>query len=156
VAGGLGERTRLAVARDRADHELRVPLEQRHRIEPEPGHHPRAELFDQHIRRGEHDLEPLAVGRVLEVELDDLLAGVQHLVDERAPVRERGHAPHVLPAGPFDLDHPRTCRGEDPGGERARQEGGEIDHRQIAERRHQARAPSPRAIRIFCTSEVPS
>ena len=136
VPGLRSARPALAVAGDRAIDQPRIDLAQRPGPETEPRHHAGPELLDQNVGALDQRHQPGAVGFVLEIEHQALLAAVEHGEHRALAVEARLVAAHVLAARPLDLDHLRARLGEHQGGERPRQERGEVEHQDVGERLH--------------------
>ena len=122
VAGARRERSRLAVAADRTDHQTRKARTELDRSEPEARQGARAKALDQHVGAGEECQQGLAPALALEVERDALDTGEQELGERALPVDLGRRVAHRI-AGRrlLDLDHPRAEVAQQPRGVRARQ-----------------------------------
>ena len=136
VARHGGARPILPVAGNRTIDEPRVYLPRVFPPEAEAHHDAGAELFDEDIGAFDQRPQPRRRAGSLEVDLDALLAAVEHGEQQAVIAGARASFAHGLAAGALDLDHLGARLGEDEGGERPRQEGGEIEHADIGERRH--------------------
>ena len=136
VAGLVGARTGLAVAGDRAIDQPRIDRPHRLVAEPEPRHDARAELLDQHVGAFDQRLKLGAIRFALEVEHQAFLAAVEQREHRALAVETRLVMAQVLAARPLDLDHLGAGLGQQQGGERPRQERGEVEDEKPGQRLH--------------------
>ena len=106
--------------------------------EAEPLHHARPELLDQDIGLRDHRSEPRQRIRRLEIELDRILAPVEHRERRRRLAEARREAAHVLSAGPLDFDNACTRLRKEEARQRPGQERREIEDQQVVQRQHPA------------------
>ena len=140
VPGLAGARAGLAVAGDRAIDQLGIDRAHRLIAEPQPRHHAGAELLDQHIGAGQQRHKLVAIGLVLEIEHEALLAAVEQREHRALAVEARLVMAHVLAARPLDLDHLGAGLRQQQRGERPRQQRGEIEHENAGQRLHETLA----------------
>ena len=131
VAGGVGERPRLAPAGDAAEHQLRIAGEADIGAEAEPLHHARAKAFDDGVGAGdEFERERRAFG-VLEVEAYRAAAAVDEV--RRLDALERILARRGLAVDP---QHVGAHVGEHHAGERRGADARHLDDVQSCKRPH--------------------
>ena len=106
VAIGAVEAEARAAAIDQA----RVQLAQHLVAQSQPVHDAGGEILDQHVGLLDQRQEQLPAARLLEVEDDRLLVGVQH--DQRIGLDLALAAAHHVALRRLDLEHPRAHEGE--------------------------------------------
>src|SRR5690606_24268386 len=110
----------------------------------------RTELLHQDICALQERVEPLSFGRVLQIQLDALLAAVEHGEIDALVTPARLVATHlVAPPGAFDLDDLGACLGQYQCGQRTRKQGREVEHDNALERLH-----SPLSSRLAATTAL--
>ena len=134
VGGDVALRPGLAVAGDRTIDEARIDLGDAVVIEAEARHDAGAELLDQDVGARQQGIEPGAVGRVLQIERQALLAAIEQRETDAVLAPMRGIVAHVLAAGTFDLEHLGAGLGQQQGRHRPRQQRGEIQNQNALQR----------------------
>ena len=116
-------------AGQRQVHQVRVGRNHGGGAQPQPFHHPGAEVLDHHVRGGDQLHGGVAAGRAFQVQLQGLLAAVEY----RALGSGAGRV-----AGAVDLDHLGALVGQQHASQRSREVVAEVDD-PIARQRRQAR-----------------
>ena len=131
-------RPRLAEARDRADHETRVPLPQAFRAQAQPLGHAGTEVLHHHVAGARDSAgERLPVGR-LEVDDDRFLAPVRQREQGGFAVPEGADVAVIVALRRFQLDDLGAQVGQDRGGEGPRQHPRQVKDAQTVQRLHRA------------------
>src|SRR3989475_12617439 len=111
---------RSAEARHAHTDDVRPELHERVVVEPQVGHHSRAEVVDDDVRDGREPARELEAARVVQVEQDAPLAAHERAREAAAAVAEV-EAPAAL-----DRDPVAAQVGEDAGGHRPGDDPGEV------------------------------
>jgi len=131
VAHVVAVRPRQAEARHaHADH-VRAEPHEHVVVEPQVGHHPRAEVVDDDVRDRREPAREVQAARIVQVEQDAPLAAHERAREAAAAVAEV-EAPAAL-----DLDHVGAQVGEDAGRHRPGDHPGEVEDANAVERAHQ-------------------
>ncbi len=124
----------LSVAGDRAVHQPRIQLAHRRIVQPQPLHHAGPEVLDQHVAVADEPAGRVDRQRILQVQRDRPLAGVQVREIGAVPVAHRHAGAHRFAFRRLDLDHLGTHVGQPAGAVGAGDHRREIENAEPVQR----------------------
>ncbi len=128
MCGDVALKTALPISRDRAVDDRGIEGGDGVVVEPEPGHHARAELLDDHIGAFQQGVQPGPLGGIFQVEGDAPLAAIEKREAGTVVPPIGRMAAHLLAAsGPLDLHDLRAGFGQQQGRQRPRQQRREVE-----------------------------
>ena len=129
----LRRRSGLPITGNGAIDQFRIDFGQCCIAKSEAGHHARSEILHQHVDVRHQPADDLHRARVLQIQHQTALAGVQLAIGRAGAVPQWRPMPGQLALGGFHLDHIRPRVGQQPGAIRSGDGGGKVEHAQIGE-----------------------